>query len=339
MKKIFAIACTAILAVAMLTSTAFAGSFAPVYWDLEIELRKADSAKVVKDGIIGEGEYEKLEFDNDQMWINWNSEKATQEDYDFEKIYNLARTVGNDAEFYFSWDEVHGLNMAVKYKPVGWENEFTTAFGGEAFLCTPGGGLLFQAYSKADITGADSGNILYAALGQNSATKENVTCVYQKGFLDNYEVKDEDVCIAYDAETGYVVYEWSIPLAQVAKDTSVGSEFYFGLSINGGEGTADQGWGTMGKEAWNVNLQQWGFFMSQPVTGALGKATVAKISDVAVGYVEPEPTPTPVPTEEPKATEEPKTEEGGVDTWMIVAIIGWVVAIALAAVVVLKKKK
>ena len=73
MKKILAIILTVAMATTLLCSTAMAASVAPVYWDLEIELRKADPDNVVKDGVIGENEYEKIYVNNDLLWLNYNT--------------------------------------------------------------------------------------------------------------------------------------------------------------------------------------------------------------------------------------------------------------------------
>ena len=97
MKKIFAIACTAILVVAMLTSTAFAGSIAPVYWDLEIDTRKADPANVKKDGIIGENEYEKIDVDGNLLWMNHNTN--FDKDGTYEDLLAKAQIIRDSVEY------------------------------------------------------------------------------------------------------------------------------------------------------------------------------------------------------------------------------------------------
>ena len=114
MKKILAIILTVAMATTLLCSTAMAASVAPVYWDLEIELRKADPDNVVKDGVIGENEYEKIDVNNDLLWLNYN----TVIEDGFGKILENSAKVRESLEYYFSWDEVNGLNFAVRYIPL-----------------------------------------------------------------------------------------------------------------------------------------------------------------------------------------------------------------------------
>lgn len=349
MKKIFAIACTAILVVAMLTSTAFAGSIAPVYWDLEIDTRKADAANVKKDGIIGENEYEKIDVDGNLLWMNHN----TNFDGDgiYEDLLAKAQIIRDSVEYYFSWDETNGLNFAVRYKPVEWKSDVEKANDETSFF-TPAGGLLIQIYT-GNTKEEGLNNVLYYMIGKNS-NGQLLTMGYdnQSGYPYDPEWKNgegkvvgayvggytaeegKNVAVAYDEATGYVTYEVSIPLSVALKNADDKS-FNFNISIFSG-GNASKSWdGAQGH--FSLALGQWGFFMDQlACTG--GKATTVTLSDVAVGYVEPEPTPTTAPTEAPKATEAPKTEEGGVDTWMIVAIIGWVVAVVFIALTFKKKK-
>lgn len=341
MKKIFAIACTAILVVAMLTSTAFAGSIAPVYWDLEIDTRKADAANVKKDGIIGENEYEKIDVDGNLLWMNHNSN--FDGDGIYEDLLAKAQIIRDSVEYYFSWDETNGLNFAVRYKPVEWKSDVEQANDETSFF-SPAGGLLIQIYT-GNTKEEGLNNILYYMIGKNSNDKllafgydnqsgypyNDETKKYEGGFTAE---EGKNVAVVYDEATGYVTYEVSIPLSMALKNADDKS-FNFNISIFSG-GDASKSWdGAQGH--FSLALGQWGFFMDQVVcTG--GKATTVTLSDVAVGYVEPEPTPTTAPTEAPKATEEPKTEDGGVDTWMIVAIIGWVVAVVFIALTFKKKK-
>ena len=106
MKKII----TALVLAAMLLATFVVTASAETYigngyCQANFEIKKADPANVKKDGIIGEGEYEKVAIDKNDLAINFISSAC----------YLTADAMADTAEFYFSWDEVNGLNFAVKY--------------------------------------------------------------------------------------------------------------------------------------------------------------------------------------------------------------------------------
>lgn len=340
MKKILAIILTVAMATTLLCSTAMAASVAPVYWDLEIELRKADPDNVVKDGVIGENEYEKIDVNNDLLWLNYN----TVIEDGFGKILENSAKVRESLEYYFSWDEVNGLNFAVRYIPLEVKNDFTPDADGEYVVSNPFGAIMFNAYYKDDPKytpeGKNNGCLVYSWATQNTDTKDLITGVYQNGYKENYTV--DNICIVYDESTGYVTYEWSVPLDALTQEPTVGGEFYIVIAAAFGQGKNGQSWGACEKNHFSLNLGQWGFYMGQETcTG--GQATVVKISDVAVGYVEPTPTPTPEPTPTPDpatptpAAEEPAESNNTVD--IVIMIVEAVVIIALLAALVIKKKK
>lgn len=334
MKKILAIMCTAILVVSMFASTAMADSMAPVYWDLEIAARKADPANVIKDGIIGENEYDKLDFDAHNLWVNHHAN--LNPDNSYEALIEKIAVIMDSAEFYFSWDETNGLNFAVRYIPVDFYSDTTQADvdgNGEAAFFTDTGALLMQFMTGLNKE-EDFKNVIYTMVGTND-NGDFLTFTYsnQSGYPLNTEnnkyeggyaaVNGENAIVVYDEESGYLTYEVSVPVSYIKGDDG---RINMLLSIfSGGK-----------KNSWDetnhfsLALGQWGFFMGQTqCTG--GKITAVTLSDEEVGYVEPVQTVAP--------TEEPQTSAEGVDVWMIVAIIAIVVAIAGWVFALLKKKK
>lgn len=355
MKKILVFALTVAMVIAMTCSVAMAGSICPTAWDLEIELRKADASKVIKDGIIGEDEYERIEVDNSQLYITYN---LGGEGDKFDEMRDLAYEIGDTIEYYFSWDEEHGLNIAVRYKPEEW-NPFDAAEMIEEITFSRTGGIMLQVVSDIDC----QTNLVYQTLAPTKDTENDVHAFNagsydgQRGISNTFFATAENAAIGYDASTGYVVYEISIPLADTTENTAVGGEIFFSLGVMGGSNlNIDQGYNA--NYIYGINLGQNGFFIDQTIMRGR-KATVAVISDKEVGYTEPEPepeptptpatptpdnepTPTPAnnPTPTPGADNDNTTVNGGNNTGLIVAIIvEAVIIVALAACLLTKKKK
>ena len=121
MKKVISILITLLTFAMMIVAAipAFARtSLAPngSGWDPNevITVKKADPSDVVKDGVIGDGEYERYYADLDA------------EDNMTSPLFLVA--FGTDSmdhvlemfptmEYYFSWDEEHGFNFAIRNKP------------------------------------------------------------------------------------------------------------------------------------------------------------------------------------------------------------------------------
>ena len=116
MKKIL----TVLLALLMLASVCVIGAYADSYCPLDgwmkseqgpITVKKADPSCVVKDGEIKEGEYEMLEIDRTDTDSPLHIVYMTSDN--MREGLEMMETI----EFYFSWDEVHGFNFAIKNKP------------------------------------------------------------------------------------------------------------------------------------------------------------------------------------------------------------------------------
>lgn len=355
MKKIMAIIATVMLTITMLCSVAFADSIYPAFYDLKVNARKADPANVKKDGVIGENEYDELDFDNKWLTINVNAE----DDEKRNKAIEDANKVRESVKFYFSWDETNGLNLAVQYKPIKWGvNEYKAETHDEYILFTKSGGLLLEVFDSANPQAPVNGNGmgLYMGLSQNK-NGELLYCGYsnqtgfangwcerdgKNGYFGDYKPDDKNACVKYDEATGIVTYEWSIPVNQLMfgeeKTMHINLAVQGALSEKTGEWSDSNG-------CWSLNLGTWGFYAGQ---GALAghNLTEISLSNEAVGYVEPIETPTPpaetpTPTVKPDTTPEAKPSTDSADNgWMLwVMIVEAVVIVALVAVVVMKKKK
>lgn len=337
MKKILAIMCTAILVVSMFASTAMADSIAPVYWDLEIAARKADPADVIKDGKIGENEYDKLDFDAHKLWINHHANM--NENNAYENLLEKIMVIMDSAEYYFSWDETNGLNFAVRYIPVDFYSDTTQADvdgNGEAAFFTQTGALMMQFCAALSKGEENFVNVLYTMIGTND-NGDFLTFTYgnQSGYPYNAEKKEysggykaengKNAVVVYDESTGYITYEVSVPVAMIK-----GEDGRINMVLSIFSGGTKNSWAET--DHFSLALGQWGFFMGQTqCTG--GKLTAVTLVDEEVGYVPP--VQTVEPTEEPTTT----VENDGMDVWMIVAIVAIVLAIAGWVVALLKKKK
>ncbi|MCQ2456816.1 MAG: hypothetical protein MJ096_05610, partial [Clostridia bacterium] len=108
MKKIIGIL-IAVMMVASLAIVTSASAFNPAGGcKTEFKVYKADPSVVVKDGIIGEGEYREIEvsYDVDLTDLMFGYENAAE--------YMKCEEFLPNVHFYSSWDEVHGVNFAIK---------------------------------------------------------------------------------------------------------------------------------------------------------------------------------------------------------------------------------
>ncbi|MCQ2456840.1 MAG: S-layer homology domain-containing protein [Clostridia bacterium] len=114
MKKIFAILLMAAMILSMIVIPASAecqgNGCATV-----ATVKKTDPKYVIKDGVIGEHEYERVPLNLDpettDLMMSWHSSTGKSN-------LNLAKQMLPTLELYVSWDEEHGINVALKFKPV-----------------------------------------------------------------------------------------------------------------------------------------------------------------------------------------------------------------------------
>ena len=116
MKKVITVLLCVVMMTSLLAAAVSAQSYnAKTHWDLstmgQIKVKKADPADVVKDGVIGENEYVKYDVDlnPDSSPLHITFMSGTN--------FTDATAMLETMEFYFSWDEVHGFNFAIRNKP------------------------------------------------------------------------------------------------------------------------------------------------------------------------------------------------------------------------------
>ncbi|MBR3640159.1 MAG: S-layer homology domain-containing protein [Clostridia bacterium] len=240
MKKIL----TFLLALLMLASVCVIGASAESFCPLDgwkksgqgtITVKKANPSFVVKDGKIGEGEYELLDIDR------------TDTDSPLHVLYKNTDNMNDGLEmlgtieFYFSWDEVHGFNFAIKNKPARIsqlkspnaegdpEDHFATDNAYVINLLTENGytGTRKDGYVEGTM---DAPNYcVYYVLAKRTDNGEYIEGHYdanQLGLNGDYDpVAGTDYVINY-TDDGWSIVEWSVPFSyfesgEVGEGTSV----------------------------------------------------------------------------------------------------------------------
>ena len=287
MKKII----TTIVLAAMLLATFVVTASAETYLvndpcQVNFEIKKADPAYVVKDGIISEGEYEKVTFNKDDLAINFLGSGC----------WMTADAMADTAEFYFSWDEVHGLNFAVRY------DAYPLA-AGEA-LGYPADQIINGCKTSVDQPvineeGKTKDNFLYNmgvnfSSGWNDATNNHLFyySIARKTDYSSYltghwgqlgpdgvyqAVGGQDFEITYNGTV--VTAEWSIPFAAFGYEgVGAGDQIAFTIVATAGGAEVDDptNAGSLGdqKNSWGVSLGQIGFMVQQSRTHERAKATL-----------------------------------------------------------------
>ena len=218
MKKIL----TAVLALLMLSSVCVIGAYADSYnalgsWKQSEEgpvtVYHADPANVKKDGVIGENEYVKFDVDLGEMTSPLNVMYITGSKNLQEGIEMLGTM-----EYYFSWDETHGFNFAIRNKPVKKIKQVLPAGEGEK----PGDDFannlsyVIEFETENGRNGNESRRCIYYAVAKRTDTGEYLKGYYdsdQLGLNGDYNpVPETDFVISYD-ETNYSTIEWSVPFS------------------------------------------------------------------------------------------------------------------------------
>ncbi|MBR3416979.1 MAG: hypothetical protein IKH09_09825 [Clostridia bacterium] len=246
MKKLLSILLTIATLAMMIAAAIPAGaraSFAPngTGWDPNevITVKKADPADVVKDGVIGDGEYERYYPDLDA------------EDNMTSPLFVVAfgaNSLDNclamfpTMEYYFSWDETHGFNFAIRNKPVEIKQVLGVKEGEspEDDFCR---GL---AYIINFDTEYEEHPILYYALGKRTDTGDYLEGYYvnpngptQLGAKNTYNpTPGVDCVINYDYATGYSTVEWSVPFEDIHAD-AIGPGSTIKATLTATAGTAE----------------------------------------------------------------------------------------------------
>ena len=255
----------------------------------EVTVKKADASVVIKDGIIGEGEYIEAEVNRDplttDLLFSWHPDAA---------LFASCEEFLNNVHFYFSWDEVNGLNMAVKAtlletpvctSPQPADDAMNDGQGnyypGDEFLFQFGA--MFKFNDGPDAVSSDI--VLYRGLGYNTETntaleghygRHGHTGTYKLAYGSNYMVK-------LDGNT--VTYEISVPLADVLTATQIngkapvdGTSLYFDVTATGGSTGTSVG----DAMCYAVSLGDGGYMMSNGAGTDLKSATAIFSNDTIV---------------------------------------------------------
>lgn len=113
MKKILSV----VLCVVMLLTLAVAANAEALNFagglKTDVTVKQANPAAVVKDGVIGAGEYEELIVNRDFDENSLNPSDLLLSYYTVELLEKAIGLAAN-VHFYYSWDEVHGINFAIQ---------------------------------------------------------------------------------------------------------------------------------------------------------------------------------------------------------------------------------
>ncbi|MBR3424181.1 MAG: hypothetical protein IKG80_06780, partial [Clostridia bacterium] len=197
--------------------------------NFSFNIKKAFPEAVVKDGVIGEGEYQRVYIPEQEVIIG-NAAQLINGD-------NEARSqaIKDSAKLYMSWDEEHGVNIAVEYispeisqtadptyyhgNPHPQADDPSWFYSGDQWIGPQDG---FMNQTAFIIDGYDSGSkTFYYAVSKSTLPEGKYLKGHwfgsdsvgsQYGYDENYWLSDDDVAIVYDFTNNHVVMEWSIPL-------------------------------------------------------------------------------------------------------------------------------
>jgi len=254
MKKIITTLVLAAMLLTTLCATVAAESYmdkVPATCEYEVTIKKADPAVVKKDGVIDVdgGEYIKAEVPFSELSLNF------MDAADYLACEEMAKSM----EYYFSWDDVHGFNFAVKYNaqdgfntniPMGEDPEKP----GDEFMCNVA--LNFSTGVHKEESGWA---LLYYAVAKNINDGSYLYGHYnQLGNSGTYAPKGgQDFDVFYPGNND-VIFEWSVPFNEILDVAPAdGVSFIFTLSAGAGKGTAEAPF----TNNWTVSLGQSGFLV------------------------------------------------------------------------------
>ena len=307
MKKFISIIMAVAFVVSMTVIAASAQSYNPNgICEIKFEVKHADPANVIKDGIIGEGEYERYYADLDP-----DTSSLTLVFGDNSAMYANAEEMLSTMEYYFSWDEVHGFNFAIKCKPGEFTQTVLPAEGekpGDDFLCNLG---LQINLGYAAVYGDGEMPLFYYAISKNATTGEYLEGHYnQLGLKGAYDpTPGTDYEVAFGAD-GTVTYEWSFTLDNfTAEPTAAGTNVYFSLAALAGTDTPDDPF----TNCYGVSLGGYGFMIAQSAEhcNAIGTFVDEQLGGGSGSTdTEPNPGPNPTPNPNPGPNPTPNPDNG-----------------------------
>ncbi|MBQ6676434.1 MAG: S-layer homology domain-containing protein [Clostridia bacterium] len=276
MKKIISACIAAIMIVCTVALPSAAGCYIPngTGWDPDdiVTVRRADPGKVVKDGLIGEEEYDRLEFDRFEETTPLVFPYVSSDNLD--QALDMLKTI----DFYFSWDAEHGINIAIRNKPHVIQQLLRERNG----IKTEDDFLHNTAYNLNGATDNPASKTIYFALGKRTDTGAYLEGQWgQLGAQGTYDPEEGvDYIISY-GDDGFSTIEWSIPVDVFLKNGGgAGSVLRFSLSAMAGTTTKDDDF----SDFYGVALGDRCYAMDQPLVSAGQADHVTYIlSDEAVG--------------------------------------------------------
>ena len=313
MKKALAVILTVLFIFTLAAIPSLANSIRVLDDPITLTVKRADPSYVVKDGSIGASEYERFEVDVDPDSSPLNRCFWSSEDLDD------AEAMLPTMEYYFSWDEVHGFNFAVRNKPVELKQIIPAGTGDP-----PEDGFNKNvAYTFIADRGAKlaklSDMLFYYAVCQRTDTGEYEEGHYnQLGLKGNYNpTEGVDYVISYSAD-GYSTIEWSVPFENFVEGAAAaGTEFYFSIGAQGGRSES-----AAGERSYSIAFGDWSWLVAAKASKSHAIATLsdeqipAPVSPTPTPDPDPTPTPAPTPTPTPTPAPDPdkyevKTDENG----------------------------
>ena len=233
MKKVITVLLCVVMMTSLLAAAVSAQSYnAKTHWDLstmgQIKVKKADPADVVKDGVIGENEYVKYDVDlnPDSSPLHITFMSGTN--------FTDATAMLETMEFYFSWDEVHGFNFAIRNKPPVLQQVL-----GVKDQDPPEDDFCQNAAYVIRSQDPDDNKVtrFYYSLAKRTDTGEYLEGHWnQLGLTGSYDPEPGvDYVISYSGNTSLI--EWSIPFDHMVYNGGPGSVLRLTLSATGGTTT------------------------------------------------------------------------------------------------------
>ena len=260
MKKILSACIAAVMLLSVIALPSAAGCYIPngTGWDPDdtVTVRRAAPGKVVKDGMIGDGEYDRLEFDRYEDTTPLVLPYVSSDN--LRQALDMLKTI----DFYFSWDEEHGINIAIRNKPHVIQQLLRERNG----IKTEDDFLHNTAYNLNGATDNPASKTIYFALGKRTDTGAYLEGQWgQLGAQGTYDPEEGvDYIISY-GDDGFSTIEWSIPVDVFLKNGGgAGSVLRFSLSAMAGTTTKDDDY----SDFYGVALGDRCYAMDQPLVSA-----------------------------------------------------------------------
>ena len=183
----------------------------------EVTVKKADHRAVVKDGIIGEGEYTEVEINRDPettdllfTWFDQSEEVAL--------LRAEAEKLLQNVHYYYSWDEVNGLNIAVKatlLETPYCEGEMPAPGTGDDFIWQFGmmASVVHEDDPETKRKNEFQNDVINASVGYNTVTNTPLVGDWGcTGYADAVPVFEEGVNYSASVNGNEVVFEISYPI-------------------------------------------------------------------------------------------------------------------------------